>query len=223
MNPVLPARTSTSVRPNRWFVLWKEIGRLPLNTVYSDIRMIDEMRSSCDAWVISRAMSYAKTCFRTAGPKHVFGIRHGAADHPCVAGRAHFVDHADVRIHRVQRQAPDLLPQHEPPVGTYRRRRAGGQDRVHFEGRLLPGHCPAPSTEWSERRGRRLWRALQRGPLHGVPEPPQLGLFEGLDALRRQARTDSSIAVVASFAIQRNPAASLRHPAAAWRSCPRRP
>src|SRR5947207_6050957 len=102
MNPVFPARTSTSVRPSRWFVLWNEIGRLPLKTVYSDIRMIDEMRSSCEACVISRAISYAVFCLKKK-KKHVCAgiIKPAAALTTEQYPRKHSVDHSthDKRAH----------------------------------------------------------------------------------------------------------------------------
>ena len=44
-------------------------------------------------------------------------------------------------------------------------------------------------------RGRRLRRALQRRPLHGIAEPVQLGVVEGLDAVRRQAGHAAAAAV----------------------------
>jgi hypothetical protein len=62
MKPVLPARTSTSSRPSSRFVLRNVIVRgfaLVVRRVYSDMRMIDAMRSSFDAWVMRRAMSKA--------------------------------------------------------------------------------------------------------------------------------------------------------------------
>jgi hypothetical protein len=69
MKPVLPARTSMSGRPSRWFVLWKTIGRpLSVDRLYSDSRITDEMRSSCDASVMRRAMSYADDILSDSSP-----------------------------------------------------------------------------------------------------------------------------------------------------------
>ncbi len=64
--------------------------------------------------------------------------------------RTHRVRHADVRIHRAdgQRQAThDHVPQHQPPSRSRRRRGPGRQDRLHLEGRLLPGHAAPPAAE----------------------------------------------------------------------------
>ena len=51
------------------------------------------------------------------------------------------------RIHRVQRQAADHVPQHEPSAAPRRRRRARRQDRIHLEGGLLPGHRAAAAAD----------------------------------------------------------------------------
>ena len=55
------------------------------------------------------------------------------------------------------------------------------------QGRLLPGDGAAAAAEHAQRRGRRVRRALERGPLHGIAQPVQLGDREGVDAVRRQA------------------------------------
>ena len=57
MNPVLPARTSTSPLRSRRLVLLKVMLRLGVITVYSGVRMIDPIRSSLDAFTINLAMS----------------------------------------------------------------------------------------------------------------------------------------------------------------------
>ena len=69
MKPVFAARTSTSVAAEQMVRAAERDRRAcAVCTVYSGVRMIDEMRSSSDACVMSRAMSYADDTLSDSRP-----------------------------------------------------------------------------------------------------------------------------------------------------------
>ena len=77
---------------------------------------------------------------RPAVGERLVGLRHGAPHHARVAGRAHLVDHAHLRVHGLQRRKrPITFHSTNHLLRGARRRRARGEDRLHLEGRLLPG------------------------------------------------------------------------------------
>ena len=106
-------------------------------------------------------------------------------------------------VHGLQRrQAADYVPEHEPPAARRRCGSAGGEDRLHLQGRLLPGDRAAIAAEQPRRRRRRLRRPLERGPLHGIAQPVQLGISQGGDVVRRQA-SHSRVTAVSQKAAER--------------------
>ena len=64
--------------------------------------------------------------------------------------------------------------------------RAGKTGFISKAGYCLATVLRLPQSD-AQRRGRRLRRALERRPLHGIAQPVQLGHLEGVDAVRRQA------------------------------------
>ena len=150
--------------------------------------------------------------------ERVVGLRHGAPHHARVAGRADLVDHAHLRIHGLQRQSARSR-------STARTTCCGRGDVDVRAGKTgfisKAGYCLAtllrlPRSR-SERRGRRLRRAVERRPVHGVAQSVQLGVVEGLDALRDETG-DAAAITVAGLSL-RAPASSTRRSS---RSAPRR-
>ena len=128
---------------------------------------------------------------RSVGPavgQRVVRVRHGAAHHARVGGRAHRVDHADAGIHRLQRQAAritfhstnHLLGSGDVDV------RAGKTGFISKAGYCLATLLRLPAERRTRSRSSSSAR-VERRPLPGNAEPVQLGLVEGVDALRRQA------------------------------------
>ena len=136
---------------------------------------------------------------RSVGPalrKRVVGLRHGAPHHARVAGRAHLVDHAHARIHRLQRQArrSRSAARTTCSAGGDVDVRAGKTGFISKAGYCLATVLRLPQSG-HERRRRRVRRAVERGPLHGIAQSVQLGDLEGVDALRGQAGRAATAAV----------------------------
>ena len=91
---------------------------------------------------------------------------------------------ADYTVSTNRRDVHD--PQHQPARARRRRRRDGREDRLHQQGRLLPGDAAAPARRAITSRGRRARRDVEQRPLLGDAPPVQLAVRQGVDVFAKQ-------------------------------------